>query len=283
MLKFAVIGHPLTQSLSAVMHNAMLKELGLEGEYETLDTESEDLVSRIKFLKSRDYAGFNVTIPLKVPVTLFLDSVDNIADIAGCANTVKIMPDRSLYGYNTDVYGFQKAIPSDILTFLKGTSAAILGTGGASRAAAIALCQTGVSQIDFYARNIINASDMVNFLRGQFVNVKFNLKQIQSLNNLSNISILVNSTPIGMRGKAMGTSPIDESILKTLPENAVVYDIVYNPIKTELLRLAQKNGYRTITGLDMFVHQGAKAFEIWTGKTAKPDVMKIAVLEHLAQ
>ena len=120
MLKFAVIGHPLTQSLSAVMHNAMLKALNIEGEYETLDTESEDLVSRVKYLKSRDYAGFNVTIPLKVPITLFLDNVDNLADIAGCANTVKIMPDKSLYGYNTDVYGFQKAIPADVQTSLTG-------------------------------------------------------------------------------------------------------------------------------------------------------------------
>ncbi len=283
MLKFAVIGHPITQSLSAVMHNAMLKDLGLDGEYETLDTESEDLVSRIKYLKSRDYAGFNVTIPLKVPITLFLDNVDNIADIAGCANTVKIMQDKSLFGYNTDVYGFQKAIPPDVQSSLKGESVSILGTGGASRAAAIAFCQIGVREINFYARNIINASGMVNFLRGRFLNVTFNLKQIQSLNNLSSSAMLVNSTPIGMRGKAMGTSPVDEAVIKTLPESAVVYDIVYNPIKTEFLQIAQRAGYRTISGLDMFVYQGAKAFEIWTGKTAKPEVMKIAVLEHLAQ
>ena len=94
MYKLAVIGHPLTQSLSAVMHNAMLNNLKLEGSYETLETQSEDLVDRIKYLKSRDYTGFNITIPLKVPVTLFLDEFDNSADIAGCANTVKILPDK---------------------------------------------------------------------------------------------------------------------------------------------------------------------------------------------
>ena len=131
------------------------------------------------------------------------------------------------------------------------------------------------------ARNIINASEMVNYLRGQFPHITFNLKQMQSINDLSDSKMLVNSTPIGMRGKAMGTSPIDEPVLKTLPADSAVYDIVYNPLKTELLRLAQKNGYQTITGLDMFVHQGAKAFEIWTGKQAKPEIMKIAVLEHL--
>jgi shikimate dehydrogenase len=238
-------------------------------------------VARIKQLKSEGYSGFNVTIPLKVPVTLFLNEYDKLADIAGCANTVKIMPDKTLYGCNTDIYGFQTAIPAEIE--LKRKTVSILGTGGAARAAAIAFCQIGVKEINFYARNIINASNMVNFLRDRYSSVNFNLKQMQSLDDLSDSIMLVNSTPIGMRGKAMGTSPIDEKVIKTLPENAAVYDIVYNPLKTEFIKLAQKNGYKTITGIDMFVYQGAKAFEIWTGQKAKPDVMKMAVLEALAE
>ena len=139
-----------------------------------------------------------------------------------------------------------------------------------------------LNQIDFYARNVINASKMVNFLRETFSHIKFNLKQIQSLTDLSETKILVNSTPIGMKGKAAGVSPIDENCIKTLPKDAIVYDIVYNPLKTQFIKLAQKNGYKTITGLDMFVYQGAKAFEIWTGKKAKPEVMKMAALEELA-
>lgn len=283
MVKFAVIGHPLTQSLSAVMHNATLKALEMDGTYELLDTESEDLVSRVKMLKSQNYDGFNVTIPHKVPIALFLDEFDKSADIAGCANTVKILPDKSLKGYNTDIYGFKTAIPADIQKNLENNKVTILGTGGAARAAAIAFCEIGVKTIDFYARNVINASTMVNFLREKFPDIKFNLKQMQSLNDLSDSLMLVNSTPIGMRGKAMGMSPIEESVLKTLPKDAVVYDIVYNPLKTELIKLAQKNNYQIITGLDMFVHQGAKAFEIWTGKKAIPEVMKMAALEELAE
>ena len=283
MIKFAVIGHPLSQSLSAVMHNAMFKELGLDGTYETLDTESEDLISRVKQLKSQDYSGFNVTIPHKVPITLFLDEFDRSADIAGCANTVKIMPDKSLVGYNTDIYGFKTAIPASTQQNLKGNTVSILGTGGAARAAAIAFCQLDVKEINFYARNVINASNMVNFLRDKFPNVKINLKQMQSLSNLSDTYMLVNSTPIGMRGKAMGMSPVEKDVIKTLPQGASVYDIVYNPLKTELLQIAKKNNYEIITGVDMFVHQGAKAFEIWTGQKAKPEIMKIAVLEALAQ
>lgn len=283
MIKLAVIGHPLTQSLSAVMHNAMLKDLGIEGTYELLDTEQEDLIQRIKQLKSQNYTGFNVTIPLKVPITLFLDEYDKLADIAGCANTVKIKEDKSFYGFNTDIYGFQKAIPQATQESIKEQKVTILGTGGAARAASIALAQIGVKEIDFFARNLINASPMVNFLREKYPSVTFNLKQMQSLRDLSTSIMLVNSTPVGMRGKAMGVSPIDEAVLKTLPQNATVYDIVYNPLKTELLKQAQKNNYQTITGLDMFVHQGAMAFEIWTGQKAKIDVMKIAVLEALAQ
>ena len=282
MLKFAVIGYPLTQSLSAVMHNAMLNELGIEGSYELLETRQEDLVTRVKQLKSQGYTGFNVTIPLKVPVTLFLDEFDSLADIAGCVNTVKINENLTLSGYNTDIYGFKTAIPSDIQINLKRSKVSILGTGGASRAAAIAFTQIGVSEIDFYARNVINAQDMVNFLRNKFPEITFNLKQMQSLRDLSESKMLVNSTPLGMRGKAMGVSPIEEDILKTLPSDAAVYDIVYNPLKTAFIKLAQKNDYRVITGLDMFVYQGAKAFEIWTGKKAKPEVMKMAALEELA-
>ncbi len=282
MIKLAVIGHPIVQSLSAVMHNAVLKEMGIDGEYETIDTEQSDLVDRIKQMKSQGYTGFNVTIPLKVPITLFIDEVDEIADIAGCVNTVKIMPNKSLYGYNTDVYGFMSAIPEDVKKSLKGAAAAILGTGGAARAAAIGLCRLGVSEINFYARNVINASKMVNFLREKFYDVTFNLRQLESMDTLEKNVMLVNTTPVGMRGHGMGLSPVDESFVKTLKESAVVYDIVYNPLKTELLSYAQKNGYRLITGLDMFVHQGAKAFEIWTGKKPKIEIMKIAALEALS-
>lgn len=282
MIKLAVIGHPIVQSLSAVMHNAVLKEMGIDGEYETIDTEQSDLVDRIKQMKSQGYTGFNVTIPLKVPITLFIDEVDEIADIAGCVNTVKIMPNKSLYGYNTDVYGFMSAIPEDVKKSLKGAAAAILGTGGAARAAAIGLCRLGVSEINFYARNVINASKMVNFLREKFYDVTFNLRQLESMDTLEKNVMIVNTTPVGMRGHGMGLSPVDESFVKTLKESAVVYDIVYNPLKTELLSYAQKNGYRLITGLDMFVHQGAKAFEIWTGKKPKIEIMKIAALEALS-
>ncbi|MDD3237544.1 MAG: shikimate dehydrogenase [Candidatus Gastranaerophilales bacterium] len=282
MIKLGLIGYPLGHSMSAIIQKAAFESCGLDGEYEILETEPELLVDRVKFLKSRGYAGFNVTIPLKVPITLFLDEVDSISNQAGCANTVKVMPNLSLYGYNTDVYGFSAAIPTNVKNELKGSKVAILGNGGASRAVAVALGNIGVKQLDFYVRNIINASTMVNIVRENFPNIKIELKQIQHIYDLSDYKMLVNTTPLGMRGKAMGLSPVDEKAMKTLKPDAVIYDIVYNPIKTEFINIAQKLGLQTIGGLDMLVYQAAKAFEIWTGKYPDTQNMKIAALESLA-
>ena len=280
--KFGLIGYPLSHSMSKAIQEAALKSAGLEGSYEILETRQEDLVSRIKYLRSGGFNGFNVTIPLKVPVTLFLSSADNIANIAGSANTVKIEKDFTLKGYNTDVYGFLEAVPDDFRPSLEGSSCAVLGNGGAARAIGAGLAMMKVSNIDFYVRNIINASETAENLRKNFPETKITCRQIESLQSLNKYRMLVNATPLGMRSKAMGISPAAESVIKTMEKTSIVYDIVYNPLKTELIKAAERNGIRTIRGLDMLVYQGAKAFEIWTGK--KPDVlkMKIAALEEMA-
>jgi shikimate dehydrogenase len=281
MYKFGLIGYPLSHSMSKVIQEAAFKSVGLEGSYEILETEQEDLVTRLKYLKSNGFLGFNVTIPLKVPITLFLSGVDNVANVTGSANTIKIMEDLSLYGYNTDVYGFVEAIPEDFREEIKSSEIAVLGNGGAARAVGVGLCILQAKKIDFYARNIINASEMVSNLRENFPDVQINCLQIDGLKDISKYKMLVNTTPIGMRSKAMGLSPIDENIVKTMDKNSYIYDIVYNPLKTELIKMAKKHGINTIQGLDMLIYQGAKAFEIWTGK--KPDVlkMKIAALEEM--
>lgn len=281
MYKFGLIGYPLSHSMSKVIQEAAFKSIGEEGSYDILETEQEDLVDRIKYLRAYGYQGFNVTIPLKVPITLFLSGVDNIANVAGSANTIKIMPDSSLQGFNTDVYGFVEAIPKEIQDKIKGSQIAILGNGGAARAVAVGLSILKAKKLNFFVRNIINASEMIEMIRRNFPEVEMNCYQIDSLKDLSEYKMLVNTTPIGMKSKAMGISPIDEAIIKTLPEDAIVYDLVYNPLKTELIRIAKRNGLKTIGGLDMLIYQGAKAFEIWTGK--KPDIqqMKIAALEEM--
>ena len=279
--KLCLIGYNLSHSISPIIHRAALESLGIDGTYEILETPPEDLISCIKFLKSSGYDGFNVTIPLKVPMALFLDHVDVSADVSGCANTVKIMPDRTFYGYNTDIYGFQKAIPIVIQKDLKGANVSILGTGGASRAAAVGLIELGVKQINFYSRNIINASNVVNYLREAFPDVTFKLYQNSSTGELFNSAMIVNTTPIGMKGNSADQMPLGLQTIKDLPAGTVIYDVIYNPTKTFLIQKAKEFGLETISGLDMLLHQAAKAQEIWTGKMPDVNKMKIAALESL--
>ena len=281
MYKFGLIGYPLSHSMSKVIQEAAFKSIGAEGTYEIMETEQEDLVSRLKYIRANKFQGFNVTIPLKVPITLFLSGVDNVANVVGSANTIKVLEDSSLYGYNTDVYGFVEAIPEEIRKEIENSEVAILGSGGAARAVGVGISILKAKKIDFYARNIINASEMVSALRENFPNIQMNCKQIEGLKDLSQYKMLVNTTPIGMRSKAMGLSPVDEDVVKTMDKNSVVYDIVYNPLKTELIKYAKKHEIKTIQGLDMLIYQGAKAFEIWTGKKPDTQLMKIAALEAM--
>ena len=279
MYKLGIIGYPLTHSISASIQKAGFESLCIEGTYDVLETSPEDLISRIKYLKTNGYNGFNVTIPLKVPMSLFLDDIDDYANIAGCVNTVKINDDKSFMGYNTDIYGFKSAIPNDIS--LTGKTASILGTGGASRDAVVGLAEKGIKKIDFYTRNIINSRSAVDYMRAKFPNIEFNVYQIQNIRSLAESAIVVNATPIGMKGFLANEMPLEPKDFRELNSNTIVYDIVYNPIKTVFLREAEKNGLRTIEGLDMLIYQAQRAIEIWTGR--KPDFngMKLAGINAL--
>lgn len=279
MYKLGIIGYPLGHSISAVIQKAGLESIGLEGCYDVMETVPEDLISRIKYIKANGYNGFNVTIPLKVPMSLFLDDIDDYANIAGCVNTVKVGEDRSFFGYNTDIYGFKRAIPEEVN--LRGKNASILGTGGASRAAVVGLVERGVSEIDFYTRNIINSRQTLDYVRAKFPEINFNVYQIQNIRSLEKTSIVVNATPIGMKGFMADQMPLERGDLDKLNPETVVYDIVYNPVKTVLVQEAQKRGLRTIGGLDMLIFQAERAIEIWTGRKPDTKIMKIAAIEAL--
>lgn len=277
--KFALIGYPLGHSLSKVIHEAGFKSLGVEATYDILETPPDDLVDRIKFLKTHGYKGFNVTIPLKLPVALFVNGVDKYADIVRAVNTVYIDADKSLMAYNTDVIGFKRAIPKDIN--LRSKSVGILGTGGAAHAAFVALSELGVKNIDFFTRNIPNSLNLVDYAREKFSNISFNVYQIENIRNLSQYDMLVNATPIGMLGVSGDMMPLENYAIDSLKQDAVIYDVIYNPKKTKLIQSAEKRGLRTITGLDMLIYQAVAAQEIWFGNTPDFKDMKIAALEAI--
>ena len=214
-----------------------------------------------------------------------MNEVDKYADLARAVNTVYIEADKSLKAYNTDVIGFKRAIPSDV--DLLGKKVAILGTGGAAHAACIALTECGVKEIAFFTRNIPNSIDLMNYVRRKFPSIDFNVYQIENIRCLGEYKMLVNTTPIGMLGKAGDMMPVELYALESLSRDAVVYDVIYNPKKTILIKEAEKLGLRTITGLDMLIYQAVAAQEIWFekefGRIVTPDFkdMKIAALEAL--
>ena len=158
--KFALIGHPLGHSLSEIVHMEAFKTTGLKGSYCLLDTEPENLIQQIKYLKTNDFQGFNVTIPFKIPVGAFLDEYDETCEFTKCVNTVKIDNNKSLKGYNTDVFGFFESIRIRKINLNK-TNVSILGLGGAARAIIAALKQLGVDKIDIFVRNIIDHTSTV--------------------------------------------------------------------------------------------------------------------------
>ena len=279
-MKFALIGCPLGHSLSEYIHLAGFKSMGIKATYELIETPPEKLSDTVKYLKSNGYSGFNVTIPLKLPVSMFLDEIDSSANVVNAINTVMINPQtKFLKGYNTDAYGFGAAIPNDIE--LVGKTAGILGTGGAARAAICALAHKNVKEFKLFTRNIANCIEFLDYLRKSYPSIEFNAFQIDRIRDLSDIDILVNATPIGMSGSAVGYTPVEEQELCTLPVHALVYDVIYNPKRTLLIKLAQKHGYRTVTGMDMLIYQAVEAQKIWTGRTPDFKDMKIAALENI--
>lgn len=278
--KFALIGYPLGHSLSEYIHTAGFKSLGINATYELIETPPEKLSDTVKYLKSNGYTGFNVTIPLKLAVTMFLDEIDSSANTVNAINTVMIdTQTKFLKGYNTDATGFKKAIPQGFA--LCGKIAGILGTGGAARAAICALAQSQVKEIKLYTRNVANCIELLEYLRKTYQSVEFNAYQIDRIRDLSEINILVNATPIGMQGVSADYTPVEEPELLTLPADALVYDVIYNPKKTKLIQIAQRHNYQTVTGMDMLVYQALEAQRIWTGRTPDFKDMKIAALENI--
>lgn len=259
-----LIGHPLGHTLSPGMQNAAFQHLKIPGIYLTFDIEEASQIS--DFLRRSTklgVRGFNVTIPYKEVAFSAVDSVDNDARRAKAVNTVLAQEDGSLRGFNTDVYGFSESLRAAGYD-PRGKRALIIGAGGASRAAVIALWKMG-AKIMIANRTPERAEELVKSMR-----VFVKTLPLDGLENEKPFSLIVNATPVGMRG--FETAPIvPDSLIKGAE---AVMDMVYNPLETPLLRAAKPHGVKTIHGLDMLLHQGAKAFEIWTGSKAPIEVMR---------
>lgn len=279
MIKLGLIGHPLSHSLSPAMHKAALAEKKINGDYVLLGTPPEKLETMVGFLKKTNFKGFNVTIPHKVSIMPYLDTIDKLAVKVGAVNTVVFEENMLLTGHNTDVFGFMAAIPNDIRLNLNGKNAAVLGSGGAARAVTTGMAELGIKEIQIVVqeKDIDQAGQLMQILAKNYPGLKTSRKRLNPNVDLSEVSLVANATPLGMEGKYEGISPLSEFTLRSLPDEAFVYDIVYKPRKTKLLEKAEKRGLETLDGLDMLVLQGARAFTLWTGEEAPVDVMKAAI------
>lgn len=266
-----IIGYPLGHSVSPAMHNAAFKKLGLDWEYAPFEVSPEDLAESLNGFRALHFAGFNVTIPHKEAIVPMLDEVTKLARIIGAVNTV-VNQEGKLIGYNTDGAGFLDSLKVDAKTNPKGKRVVVLGAGGASRAVSIMLAEAGAKIITLSDIQEEKAKELSEYIGSSFEvdcdYVDVNSQDLQKA--IDKAHILVNSTPIGMKPK-IDQSPLADNI--KLPKKLLVYDLVYNPAQTKLLKTAKAAGCKICSGLGMLVRQGAAAFTLWTDEEAPVKVM----------
>jgi len=293
-----VIGYPVEHSLSPVMHNAALTSLSrnvgqrLDYIYVALSVGPADLVTALAGFAAFGLRGFNVTIPHKQAILPLLDQVSASAQAVGAVNTVW-RTEQGWSGTNTDVQGF--------LAPLKGqrdwqqTTALVLGSGGAARAVIAGCAQLGCKAVRVVGRDrqklkyfhqswnpalssisSRTAAPGTAFPNNLYVHTWTDLPEL-----LPQADLLVNTTPVGMHPQ-VNQSPLSDRDVEQLPTQAIIYDLIYTPSPTYLLKQGQARGLTTINGLEMLVQQGAAALEIWLNQPAPIDVMRQAAQEYLA-
>jgi 3-dehydroquinate dehydratase/shikimate dehydrogenase len=268
-----IIGRPVSQSASPAMHNAAFQAAGLDFVYLPIEVDDLDHFFA-RFVREDNRAldwrlrGLSVTIPYKTAVISLLDEVNETAIKIGAVNTVVIDRGR-LKGYNTDVEGAIK--PLEKVYSLKGESCGLIGAGGAARAVVYGLLDRK-ARVTLFARDIEKARALAD-------SAGIPVYPIEALES-SDARIVINTTPVGMRGHDETSSPVSRAALKG---RQVAYDLVYNPLETRFLKDARAEGCQTISGIEMLLAQGVLQFELWTGKKAPIDLMRAAALERLKE
>ncbi len=274
----ALIGDPIEHTMSPAMHNTAFQELGLDYIYVAFKVKPEELPQAIASLKALNVVGFNVTIPHKVAVISLLDSLDPLAEKVGAVNTV-VNDNGKLKGYNTDAEGFYRALTAHGFN-PKNKKVVVLGAGGASRAITYILAKNGASLTILNRQQELDwAEDIAGLLREDFRKEVKVMELGDLAKALPGADLLVNATSAGMSPSA-NASPVPEKLLTGVP---LVFDIVYNPLKTKLIQDAAAAGAKTISGVDMLAWQGALAFEKWTGQTAPINLMRETAIKMLEQ
>lgn len=266
---YAVIGDPIDHSLSPNIHNAAFRELGLDCTYIAYRIPKGELAAGIEALKKIRISGFNVTTPHKVGMVKFLDSVNEDCSIIGATNTVT-NDNGKLIGYNTDMDGFLDPLKRRNIN-IKDFNVLLIGAGGAARAITAGFAKEKAKKITIANRTLQNANILAQFAHKIGIDANtITLDQVGE--SASNYNIIVNATTIGLNNEP---SPIST---KTINENSLVYDIVYKPINTDLIKQSKKNGATIVYGYEMLLGQASLAFKIWHGVDAPFEAMKKSIL-----
>lgn len=277
------MGWPVEHSLSPAMHNAAFAAAGLDFSYIPFPVQPERVKDAIMGIRALGLRGVNVTVPHKQAVLPYLDKMGPLARLLGAVNTI-INDNGVLRGENTDGYGFIQALREGAGFEAKGKSCAIIGTGGAGRALAFTLALEGASRLTLVNRPLDWAEtvakemqDKAKDLPQPLAEVKvFGLDDSGLASQLAECDLIVNSTSLGMHEGDPSALPGE-----AFHDKAIVCDIVYTQPETLFSRLAKERGCRTVHGLGMLLHQGARAFELWTGQKPDVEVMRKTLKEKL--
>jgi len=270
-----VIGYPIRHSLSPVMHNAALTELGANYVYVPFPIAPQDLATAIAAFPLMGVKGFNVTIPHKQTIMPLLSAITPTAERIGAVNTV-YWTDQGWQGTNTDGLGFVApltALARDWSTI----KAVILGAGGSARAVVDGLAQLGCEQMQVVGRN---REKLAQFQQSWSTTDFYQRLTVHPWESLSTLlptaQLIVNTTPVGMTPQ-IDQSPLSESFIQRLPQTAIAYDLIYTPRPTRFLQLAQGQGLTVIDGSEMLVQQGAAALQLWLKQSVPSDTMRQAL------
>ncbi len=270
-----LIGHPVEHSFSPPMHNAAFKALNMDYAYVAFDVNPLNLKSAIEGARSLNIKGFNVTIPHKIEVMQYLDELDEVAELIGAVNTIDF---KNMKGYNTDGIGAIKAIEE--VSSVKDKNVVVAGAGGASRAISFYLAKYGAGSITILNRNVDKSKRLAGDVLASGLISDVNADSISEISSrLNDADILVNTTPLGMHPNVEGSVATSED----MHDDLVVFDAVYNPHETLLLKEAIKAGAKPVYGIKMLLYQGAESFRIWTGRQPPIDVMEDALKQYLGR
>ncbi len=261
---YAVIGDPIAQSMSPGMHETWFTDNEIDATYIPIHVTADGLQEAVEGLKNLGCSGWNVTVPHKSAIIPFLNQLDPFARQMNAVNTVHVLEDGTLVGSNTDGRGFVRSLEEAYGEQCKGKKVLVIGAGGAARGIAFALHSAGYGPIYFTNRTLEKAKQLADDLSNSAV-----LSVSEAELSLSEFGLIVQTTSVGMNYSQQGMPLKPEN----MSEGTVVADIIYNPLETEFLAEARKRGAHTLNGVGMFVHQGALAFETWTGVRPETEFM----------